>query len=421
MALHPGWIFVLALGVAWIVGWRWRWPLPLILLAAAVLAAALAGFGLPLRHLVEGGFGYFNLILALFAGCFFGQALRLSGAADATAQVLANALRQNRAAMVVLAGLLIFLAGMFTGLAGVAVLAMGVFAAPLLAQTGMARHRIAAFLAVMATLGMIAPPVDVPAMVMADGVNMPYAKFAGPMLAVSLPPALLALVLFARPGQGEPPPSQPDGAGVGAAPGLAALVFVIGFWALLRLFPTHIPDPAVPIILVLGAIPALARLKRRSWTTLFEATFTGTPLMLAAVLVTVGIAVQVMTLTGIRGWLVINAMAFPWPWIVPALASLPLFGGVLTSVGTANILGVPFAFAFIHQDMIVNISALTGIAALSEFCPPTAIAAVLSGYLVGETSLRRILAAAWPPLALLLVLSVAMLLLAPRLAPLLVG
>ena len=39
----------------------------------------------------------------------------------------------------------------------------------------------------MGTLGMIAPPLNVPAMVMADGVNMPYAGFALSLWALSLP------------------------------------------------------------------------------------------------------------------------------------------------------------------------------------------------------------------------------------------
>ena len=68
---------------------------------------------------------------------------------------------------------------MFTGIAGVAVLAVGAFAAPLLQRAGLdAADLAAAYIALMGTLGMIAPPLNVPAMVMADGVNMPYAGFA---------------------------------------------------------------------------------------------------------------------------------------------------------------------------------------------------------------------------------------------------
>src|SRR3546814_3316103 len=77
-----------------------------------------------------------------------------------------------------------------------------------------------------------------------------------------------------------------------------------------------------------------------------------------------------MTLTGIRGWLVINAMAFPAPWTFLDLILIPAFGGVLSSIGTANVLGVPFAFALIGQDMILNTSALSAISVLSEFVPP---------------------------------------------------
>ena len=116
--------------------------------------------------------------------------------------------------------------------------------------------------------------------------------------------------------------------------------------------------------------------------------------MLAAVLVAVGVLVQIMALTGVRGWLVINAMSFQSPWIYVALAGLPLLGWVLTSIGAANSLGVPFAFAFIHQDMILNISALSALAALSEFCPPTAISTALAAYVVGADRLWPIIRAA---------------------------
>src|SRR3546814_16440976 len=77
-----------------------------------------------------------------------------------------------------------------------------------------------------------------------------------------------------------------------------------------------------------------------------------------------------MTLTGIRGWLVINAMAFPAPWTFLELILIPAFGGVLSSIGTANVLGVPFAFALLGQDMILNTSHPSATQAFSEFLPP---------------------------------------------------
>jgi hypothetical protein len=115
--------------------------------------------------------------------------------------------------------------------------------------------------------------------------------------------------------------------------------------------------------------------------------------MLASVLIAVGVVVQIMTLTGVRGWLVINSMSFPPPWTFFEMIVMPVFGGVLTSIGAANILGVPFAFVLIHQDMILNVSGLSAIAALSEFVPPTAIAAALSAYVVGDVRLLSVLRA----------------------------
>ena len=90
---------------------------------------------------------------------------------------------------------------------------------------------------------------------------------------------------------------------------------------------------------------------------------------------------------------------------------------ILTSIGTANVLGVPFAFAFIHQDMIVNVSALSALSALSEFMPPTAISAVLATYLVGTVKLAEVLRASVAPVLVLAVVAVLMLIFASELAP----
>ena len=135
--------------VGWVISRPWsqpsrsrsfalRWPLPISLILAAIAGALLAGFGVPFRHLVEGGFGYLNLIMALFAGAFFGQVMRHSGAADALADAIA--VRERRFLPLLVAGFLLFVTGMFTGIAGVAVLTVGAFAAPLLQRAGLPRR-----------------------------------------------------------------------------------------------------------------------------------------------------------------------------------------------------------------------------------------------------------------------------------------
>src|SRR5437588_12161085 len=127
LGLHPGIIFALALALFLVLHVGLRWPLPLAFLVVAVATALLGDFGIPFRHLVEGGFGFINLVLALFAGSFFGHMMRASGAADAAAAGIVRAARGRVLLVLVLVGTPLFVIGMFVGIAGVAVLSAGVF------------------------------------------------------------------------------------------------------------------------------------------------------------------------------------------------------------------------------------------------------------------------------------------------------
>ena len=113
--LHPGIIFLVAVILFIVLHGFIRWPLPVAFIAVAVVSAILGGFGIPFRHLVEGGFGFINLALVLFSGAFFGHMMRVSGAADAAAAGIVK-WTGGRSWLVLLAvGLPIFVVGMFSG------------------------------------------------------------------------------------------------------------------------------------------------------------------------------------------------------------------------------------------------------------------------------------------------------------------
>src|SRR5262245_60366141 len=180
--LHPGILFGLAIAI-FLASHVWlRAPLPLAFIVVATVSAFLGDFGIPFRHLVEGGFGFINLVFALFAGAFFGHMMRASGAADAAAAGIVRLSGGRLLPLLTLVALPLFVVGMFVGLSGVAVLAAGVIALPALRRTGYDDATIAAFIAVMATAGMIAPPMNVPAMLIADGVNMPWTNTSRALL-----------------------------------------------------------------------------------------------------------------------------------------------------------------------------------------------------------------------------------------------
>ncbi len=403
-----------------------RLSLSIALVIFSMAMVLLINGDLPFRHLVEGSFGYLNLILALFAGAFFGQAMRMSRAADAFGNAVIRWCGHRQLVVVVVAAVLLFVAGAMVGIAGVAVLATGVFVVPMLKRLGMSNERVAAFIALLSTCGMIAPPVNVPAMAIADGVNMPYANFEYALFILAIIPALITIALFSRskiltpqnkPTLEEKTESTVEGR-MELSVAILGLVLTLGFWLLQRSLPAYVIDPAVPLVLVVGSLVALIRLNKHSLRQLMDATFSGTPLILAGVLVAVGITVQIMTLTGVRGWLVITALSFPEALLYVELLMLPLFGSVLTSMGTANVLGVPLAFSFIHQDMIINVAALSAISAISEFMPPTAIATALSLYVVGgQASLFKTLRYCLIPVASIFIIAVLMLVFATQLSP----
>lgn len=418
--LHPGIVLLLSLTLFFFLHRRERWPLPLAFLTVAIAAALVGGFGVPFRHLVEGGFGFINLVLALFAGAFFGHMMQASGAAEAAAAMIVRAAGARVLPVLALSALPIFAVGMFVGVAGVAVLSAGVFAVPALRRLGYQDATIAAFIAVMATTGMIAPPMNVPAMLIADGVNMPWSNLSRSLLALSLPPALAGLAWFSYgcgPTRASVSTEGEDASWRKGLLGLLPLAIIVAIWLAVRAFPTVLVDPASPLVLVLGALTALPLVPRAELGKAVTATFTGTPLFLAAVLVTIGVVIQIMTLTGVRGWLVVNTMALGAPWnYVSLIVGMPLLGGALSSMSVADVMGVPVAFSFIGQDMILNVAALSAIASLSEFVPPTAIAAVLSCYVVGGGTVGQVFRRAWPPMAVLAALALLMLAFARQLA-----
>ena len=420
LGLHPAVLFILAI-VMFLGTHLWlRWPLPVAFITVAIATALLGDYGIPFRHLVEGGFGFINLVLALFTGAFFGHMMRKSGAADAAAHGLVCMVRGNVVAVLILLGIPLYVVGMFVGIAGVAVLSAGVFAVPALKRIGFDDASTAAFIAVIATAGMIAPPMNVPAMLIADGTNMPWTNVTGALFAVSLPMAISAILWFASRFHERTPIAANGLANVdwrGTLRGITPLLVIVAIWVGVRAFGGRVVDPSSPLILLIGGFVALPFLPKGEFRTVIASTFTGTPLLLAAVLVSVGVLVQIMTLTGVRGWLVISTMSLPAPWNYPSLLiGMPLVGGALTSMVTSDVIGVPAAFSFIKQDMILNVAALSGISALAEFVAPTSIAAALSCYVVNGGTVGQVFIRAWPPLTVLATTAILILIFASRLA-----
>jgi hypothetical protein len=149
-----------------------------------------------------------------------------------------------------------------------------------------------------------------------------------------------------------------------------------------RVFPQYFPSLGMPLAFLLAAASGL--LVGRRWNPLEAATEAiQQALPVAGILVGVGMFIQIMTLTGVRGFFVVSALALPaWLLYVGIATSLPLFGAV-SAYGSATVLGVPFLLALLGQNEIVVGSALSLIAGLGDLMPPTALAGLFAAQVVG--------------------------------------
>ncbi len=101
--------------------------------------------------------------------------------------------------------------------------------------------------------------------------------------------------------------------------------------------------------------------------------------------------IQVMTLTGVRGFVVVSALAIPaWLLYFSIATSLPLFGAV-SAFGSASVLGVPFLLALLGRNEIIVASALSLISGLGDLMPPTALAGIFAAQVVGEKNYFKVL------------------------------
>lgn len=392
-------LFLVMVGVFAAASFAARLPVSLSLLLAAVAGLLASGHGLALRHLVEGTFGYVDTILVIATAMVFMRAVQESGA---LAALNAAIIRRFRGVPVLLLPLLMLVTmfpGMITGSSSASVLTAGAVVAPVLMVLGLSRTGAGAFIAVGGILGMIAPPVNIPAMIIGGGIDMPFVGFEVPLLLLTFPLAVLFSLWFGlgrirKAAWEELAPRldletyQRHGIRLFVPILVVAVLMVLGK-ALPRIFGL-----GLPVIFLIGA--ALGTVVGKRFNVLRAAkAAVSDALPVLGILAGVGMFIQVMTLTGVRGFVVVNALSVPPALLHAAIAvTMPLFGAV-SAFGSASVLGVPFLLALLGRDQIVTAAALSLVASLGDFMPPTALSAIFAAQVVGEQKywgvLRRLI------------------------------
>lgn len=411
-------ILLVMVGVFALLAVRAKLPLGVSIALAAVAGALVGGEGLALRHLIEGAFGFFDIILILASAMIFIKILEESGILDSLVVSILRTFHRSRAGLLLTAMLLLMLPGMITGSSLAAVLSTGPLVAPVLMKLGLPRARTAAFVAMGAVLGMIAPPVNILVMIMGAGVDMPYVGLTLPLLLIAVPAAVFAALwigrTFVRPVSADElagllPPGAADRFGFRRA---VPIVLVAALMILQSLHVPGVPDIGLPAVFFAGALAGTVCGRRFHFLKAARrAVAQAMPIL--SILAGVGMFIQVMTLTGARGWAVLAFLSLPAVLLYAGLAvGMPLFGGV-SAFGSASILGVPFLLALVNRNALITAAALSALAGLGDLMPPAAMAARFSAQIAGEKGLGPTLRACAVPAGVLLFWSLAVLLASP--------
>lgn len=370
-------------------------PVSLSMLLAACAGLLVSGNGLPIRHLVEGTFGYVDTILVIATAMIFMRTVQESGALEALNAVILRRFRTVPALLLPLLMLVAMFPGMITGSSSASVLTAGAVVAPVLILLGLPVPVTGAFIAMAGILGMIAPPVNIPAMIIGGGIDMPYVGFEVPLALLTFPLAVLFSLWLGLPHikivEWDVLASKLD-LETYRKYGLRLFLPILVVAVLMVLGKTvpNIFGMGLPIVFLIGAALGLAVGKRFNILAAAKAAVNDA-LPVLGILAGVGMFIQVMTLTGVRGFVVVSALSVPPALLYAAIAvSIPLFGAV-SSFGASSVLGVPFLLALLGRDQIVTAAALSLIASLGDFMPPTALSAIFAAQVVGEPKYSRVL------------------------------
>ena len=388
-----------------LVGTFWRrYPIGIALMFGALVGGIVSGNGIPIRHLVEGAFTYFDPILIIFTAILFMRVIEENGSLGMLARLIIEKFGRKPALLVVVMTLFIMFPAMLTGITTTSVLTTGaLIAAPLMAL-GLPRTTAGAMIAMVGVMGMIAPPINILAMLIGQGVDMPFIGFSGPLAFIAFPMALLISFSLAYRHIRQADPSAaleqlPQNDDV--QPGVVSfmpLIIVFVLMIAVRTFPRFVPDIGIPLIFIIGAVVGLfTGRKVLIIQTSHRAVTAALPVL--GLLAGIGMFLQVMTLTGVRGLLVVSVLSLPLGLkYLGILVSLPLFGGI-SAFASAMVFGIPFFLSLLGggaSTQIIIGAALSMLAGLGDVIPPSAIEARFAAQIVGEPNFMQITKKALP-------------------------
>ena len=388
--------FLVMVGVFAISCFKFKLPVGIAMAISAIAGCLVAGFGIPLRHLVEGGFNYLNTILVIATAMIFMKVVQYNGMMDTLTRWLIEKYYSKPALLIVGLSFIVVFPGMITGSSTAAVLTAGVLVSPVLIYMGFPKEITAAVVAMAAVFGEAAPPININALIIGGGIDLPYSGFTMPLLLITVPLIIITSLFLGRKYlkvfNYEKMKDSLPASYLSEFGARLFLPIIVLFALMLRetFFPKLFPTLGMPVYFLIAAIVGIFSGKKFNFLKISqEAIHDALPVL--GILVGVGMFIQIMTLTGVRGYIVVNCLSLPKYLLYTGIAiSMPLFGAV-SAYGSASVLGVPFALALLESNPVITVSALSQLAALGDLMPPTALAGIFAAQVVGEKNYFKVL------------------------------
>jgi len=393
-------IFLVMLAVFTITAFAFKLPIGVCMMIASLAGAVVDGQGIPLRHMFEGSFGYLNTILVIAAAMLFMKSIQKSGLLETVARFIIDKFRNVKVLLLAGITLLVMFPGMITGSSTACVLTTGTLVVPVLMYFGVPKQKTGAIIAMAALYGMLAPPVNLPAMIIGAGIDMPYVGFFKPLLLATVPIAIVTTWLLGLPHMlKKKTATAPDDQSVlpksymkeHGAKILLPFLVLIALMTLPSVFKGTFPDLGMPLVMLVSAAVAMVTGKKfNPLEAVREAVHDAIPVM--SILMGVGMFIQIMTLTGVRGFIVVSSLSIPSALLLLAMAvTIPLFGAV-SAFGAASVLGVPFLLTLSGSgNAIILTAGITLLVSLGDLMPPTALAGIFAAQVVDEPNYFKVL------------------------------
>ncbi len=349
---------------------------------AAIAGALAAGFGFPTRLIVEGMFTFFDVGLTFVSAALFINIYSYTGAMDAVIRRMVEKV-QSKWVLLIFMAIFMLIPGALTGAGSVSVFVVGGLVATVVQYIGLSSRKTVAFVFIFAILSAAAPPINLWAMLMAAQANMPYVGFDLVLFAPIVVIGTFAIIYL---GWGAVPKARedileelpPSPEGMSWLRIALPMLSVVALLLLSKYAAFYMPVLGVPLIFLLcAAVAMLVNTRKTSlkeWYQVLVRTIEQVFPLLATV-ISVGVLVNIMTGTGVRGLVAITFITLPLAFIyVTALFFCPMAQGSL-SYGSAVILGTPIIFLFnsIGANVTVVAAALSLMFPLGDALPPSRI------------------------------------------------